>query len=342
MNGPAVGSATTTRRRLLLAAGLSVAAPAAACTTAQRTGPDRVTVPTPSPIVSAPAFRMRPGVPQAVPGTAILGAYLDLHGLSQAQSVALRRRQLGRDLRVIHWFYEWYDALPATYRGAPRGTVVMLSWRAPRYGSVLNGSQDNRIAASARNLARYGRPIFLRFAWEMNGDWYEWGGPRNGNKPANFVAVWRRIHKIFQAEGATNVGWVWSPNHHSNPQSSWNDLPHYYPGDAYVDWVGVSGYSTAARTPDQLFDHVYQLYADRKPLIITESGVREKGGRQSADWVDALGRWFASHPSACGLVWFDTDTHKRGTADFTNFRVDRDPLLLAAYRRLATAPRFAG
>lgn len=273
----------------------------------------------------------------------MLGAYLDLHGMSQAQSLALRRQQLGRDQRIVHWFYDWEDDLPSTYPGTPKGGVVMLSWRGIRYDVILNGSQDRHIAAVARSLARYRKPMFLRWAWEMNGDWYAWGGAQNGNDPAAFVAAWRRVHGIFQAQGARNVGWVWAPNYRSNPTDKWNDTAHYYPGDKYVDWVGVSGYGDgASRTPEWLFDPVYRAYASRKPIMVTETGVRRKGGRQSADWIDLLARWFANRPAARALVWFDTDTHNRGNAAFTDFRIDRDPLILDAYRRMATDPRFTG
>jgi hypothetical protein len=298
--------------------------------------PATETTPSPEPM---PSYAMNPGVPRPTQDKVMLGAYLDLNGLNQAASLALRRQQLGRDLRIIHWYYDWSHGLPASFPGLSPNTIIMLSWHGARYDQILNGSQDKVIVKSARNLARYRKPIFLRWAWEMNGDWYAWGGHRNADKPEAFVQAWRHIHDIFVKQGATNVGWVWSPNFESHPAEPWNDMDHYYPGDGYVDWVGVSGYTDAAtRTPDVLFGDFYRRYASRKPIMIAETGVRRKGGRQSADWIDLFTQWLGNHRAVGAVVWFDTDTHKRGTDAFTDFRIDRDPAMLDAYRRLASDP----
>jgi hypothetical protein len=293
--------------------------------------------PTPEP---TPTYKIRSAIPAPAPGKVIYGSFLELHGRSQAASLGLRRQQLGRDPRIIHWYYAWEDVLPASFRGVPDGATVMLSWRGPRYAQVLDGSQDKHIRAVARNLARYREPIYLRFAWEMNGSWYRWGGKRNGEDPAAFVAVWKRIHDLFRKQGADNVIWVWAPNHASHPREPWNDVANYYPGDGYVDWVGVSAYSRDG--PAQLLDPVYRAYAQRKPFMLAETGLRRAGARQAADWIDALAAWLADHPGACAVVWFDTDNHKRGTNEFTDFRVDRDPAVLAAFRRMVNDPRFDG
>jgi Glycosyl hydrolase family 26 len=272
----------------------------------------------------------------------MLGAYLDLHGFDQDSSLALRRQQLGRDLRIIHWYYNWEDGLPASYPRVPENTVVMLSWGGTSYDRILNGSQDALITRTAQNLATYGRPVFLRWAWEMNGDWFPWGGPRNGNKPQDYVQAWRHVHDIFARQKTTNVAWVWGPNFQSIPILPWNDVPNYYPGDDYVDWVGVSGYSDAVKTPEFLFEAFYREFASHKPMMIAETGVKTKGGRQSADWIDLLAQWLRTHDAVGALVWFDTDKHERGTSAFIDFRIDRDPLMLDAYRRLAVDPHFSG
>ena len=50
--------------------------------------------------------------------------------------------------------------------------------------------------------------MLLRFGHEMNGDWYGWGGARNGASLAaasQFVATWRYVRDRFTRAGATNV-----------------------------------------------------------------------------------------------------------------------------------------
>lgn len=81
-------------------------------------------------------------------------------------------------------------------------------------------------------------PVAISFGHEMNGHWYPWG--TKDTTAATFVKAWRHIHDLFQEEGATNVVWVWSPNV-VNPVPSVKLEP-YWPGDAYVDWVGIVGY----------------------------------------------------------------------------------------------------
>jgi len=293
------------------------------------------------PAASAPSAALPDNrAPRPVPGKVMLGAYLDIAGKDEAQSLALRRQQLGRDLRILHRYYTWTDPLPQSPPdGLAADTILLLSWDGASYASINNGSQDALIAKAAEALARYHRPVFLRWAWEMNGNWYVWGGARNGNDPNGFIAAWRRLHNIFAAHGAGNVAWVWGPNAGSVPQQAWNDTAHYYPGDAYVDWVGVSGYFNNRQTPENLFGRIVRGYGDRKPIMIAETGALEKGGTVKADWIDQLAAWIAAHPSVGALVWFDTNNDKDTGKDW---RIDTTPAALAAYRRMATDPRFAG
>ncbi len=278
------------------------------------------------------------GVVPATPGRALLGAYLGLSGKSQDASLKLRREQLGRDEKIVHYFYGWRDDLPDAYPGLAPGAVPMVSWRGSAYGDINNGSSDDLIKANARALKRYGKPVLLRWAWEMNGDWYVWGGARNGKDTAGFVTAWRRLHRIFGEVGADQVSWVWGPNWNSAPAEGWNHLDRYYPGDEYVDWVGCSGYPHGGETPERLFGELYRAYTPRKPMMIAEVAAIDKGGRTKPDWITMLDAWVDAHPAVGAMVWFDTDTHPWTTE---NFRIDSSAEALAAYRTLARDPRFA-
>ncbi|MET8151484.1 glycoside hydrolase family 26 protein [Actinoplanes sp. NPDC049668] len=294
----------------------------------------------PSPSASAPRVVTKGGgtVPFR-PGRTILGSYLSLEGMSFAESVALRRRQTGRDQRIVHVFYDWVDTLPARIDGLPAGATPLISWRGSAYPEITSGRGDARIAAAARQLKRQGRPVLLRWGWEMNGDWYKWGAARNGKDPAGYVECWRRIHDIFAEQKATNVSWVWSPNWNSAPAEEWNTAEGFYPGDRYVDWVGVSGYNLHRETPDTLFGPIYRDFAARKPLMITEVGSVDRGGRTKADWITLFARWVEAHPAVGGVVWFDTDTHP-GYKE--KWRIDTDGESLAAFTAMAKSVRFSG
>jgi hypothetical protein len=274
-----------------------------------------------------------------VRGRALLGAYLDLSGMNLAQAVALRRRQLGRDERIMHAFYEWTDLLPTSVAGAPATAVPMISWRGTYHADILSGKYDAHIAVNARRLAGDRRPKFLRWGWEMNGNWYAWSGPKNGNDPAGYIACWKRIHQIFANEGADNVSWVWSVNWNSAPDTPQNAYAPYYPGDKFVDWVGISGYNLHHEAPATLFDGLYEEYAARKPMMISEVGSVDYGGTTKGDWVRDFAAYVGRRPNIAAVCWFDTDTHRNYSE---TWRIDTNPNALAAYRLMARGARFSG
>jgi hypothetical protein len=278
-----------------------------------------------------------PRAPQPAPGKVIVGGYVDLPGKTEAQSIALRTQQLGRNYRIIHDFYAYRDNLPRVApAGMAPGAILMVSWRGPLYQEINSGADDTFIGQQADRLVAYGKPVFLRFGWEMNGDWYQWDGTHNGNNPGGFITAWRRIHAIFARHGATNVGWVWGPNWDSVPNQPWNDMDKYYPGDDYVDWIGISGYFGRSQSPQLLYDSFYARYAPHKPLMIAETGALERGGRVKADWIEALHQWVAQHPAVKATVWFDTVT---GPDDW---RIDSTSTALDAFRRMINDPYFGG
>jgi hypothetical protein len=341
-------------RRHVLALGAVVAVPGAAVIALQardRTPPGVTTgdepardvpvaAPTPQPSKSTgPKLITSGGGPVPfVPGKTMLGAYLDLENTSEAQAVALRRKQLGRDERILHVFYAWTDTLPSSIAWLPAKAYPMISWRGTNHAAILNGTHDALIRRNARRLKRFGRPVLLRWGWEMNGDWYAWSAAKNGKDAAGYVKCWKHLRKIFAEEGAGNVSWVWSPNWNDSPQQDWNAKARYYPGDDQVDWVGVSGYNLHREVPADLFGRMYADYTTRKPLMITEVGAVDRGGSTKADWITLLAGWVEQNPGVGAVVWFDTDTHP---GYHEKWRIDTDAESLAAFRAMAGNPHFS-
>ena len=146
--------------------------------------------------------------------------------------------------------------------------------------AIARGDYDFYIVEWAKDAAAYGKPMFLRFAHEMNDPYrYPWG-PQNGNRPDDFIAAWRHVHLIFQKMSATNVVWVWSP-HISMP---W--FEYYYPGDEFVDWIGIGvlNYGTIASWSrwwsfHQILEKAYPaLLKLNKPIMVCEFGTLANGG----------------------------------------------------------------
>ena len=86
------------------------------------------------------------------------------------------------------------------------------------------------------------RRVYIRLAHEMNGNWYPWSAVVGGNSAALVSAMWQRAcAAIFSPKGSTaTVQWIWARN---NEHAGSAHAESYYPGDAYVDWVGVDGYN---------------------------------------------------------------------------------------------------
>ncbi len=173
---------------------------------------------------------------------------------------------------------------------------------------IIDGEFDEQLAQYARDVRAYGDKILLDFGVEMNGDWFPWAGVNNGGAetegfgapdkadgPERFIAAYRHIVDIFKAEEVDNVTWFFHPDISSHPEADWNDLRNYYPGDDYVDWVGVSAYGTQNVHDDEYIwfydlmdknDHKLLDFTKNKPIALLEFGVTDNYPQISK------GEWF--------------------------------------------------
>src|SRR3954471_15027607 len=102
-----------------------------------------------------------------------------------------------------------------------RGAVALISWEPwdswaggvdqPQYAlpRIVAGAYDPLIDRWATQIARYKKPVMIRFAPEMNGDWRPWATGLNGNQPGDYVAAWRHVRQRFDRAAARNAIWVW-------------------------------------------------------------------------------------------------------------------------------------
>ncbi len=311
-------------------------------------------------VAGTPSPTPTPG-PDVLPGDADIllpesgvlhGVFLPGHPLVTPEDVDEYADMVGLrpaiQLLFFDWTYRTWDEVERQIEaGAPDMTYV-VTWE-PRVfpnSNVLNdiasGSQDRIIRYFAEGARDYGEPIFLRFGHEMNGDWYPWSGAWNGREPERYITAWRHVHDIFNEVGADNVIWVWAPNAWSVPNEPWNALENYYPGDEYVDWVGVDFYGLMAgwgrNDPGPAIDRVYRLYGDRKPIMIAETAAADSThsdpayGMTRAEWINALFDAIEARPNVRAFIWFNIDKE-------ADWRVEADPESLATFRdRLLGGP----
>jgi hypothetical protein len=187
--------------------------------------------------------------------------------------------------------------------------------------TIIRGDHDAFLRTFAADAKAWGHPFFLRFDWEMNGDWYPWSEKANGNRAGEYAAMWRHVHDIFAAAGATNVTWTWCPN---VDLTGGTPLTELYPGDAYVDWLCMDGYNfgTNPLQPDKwkTFDEVmkptydqFRVLAPSKPIVVGETASTEIGGSKAAWIQEMLGASLpASFSGIRGVVWFNWNIHENG------------------------------
>ncbi len=274
----------------------------------------------------------------------------------------------GRSASLVNFFQPFADCgrSPCSFYPFPdgalqlirdHGSIPVLTWASQSTPSSLNepefqladvagGAYDGYLTKFAQEAKEWGHPFFLRFNWEMNGNWFPWSEGVNGNGAGAYVAAWRHVHDIFAAAGATNATWVWCPN--VDPAGTMQDLSSLYPGDDYVDWTGLDGYNWGTnpaspkgwRSFDQLYrdtyDEIVAEIAPSKPMMIGEMGATEHGGSKAAWIEDALARIPAEYPQIRAVLWFDK------LDDGMDWPIESSQSSIAAFARGIQNPVYVG
>ena len=178
---------------------------------------------------------------------------------------------------------------------------------------------------------------------EFNGSWTFYnsttGNLRYGGKPLEFRWAWRRMYNIAERVGCVgnNQIFVWSPNMPSYPGTIENHFTKYYPGNAYVDWVGASCYNNGSSS-EVLLDEWYQAYHQRKPLMIAEGGSDEKYILQpKSNWITGLYQNLQTkYPGIKAMIWFHPQNLPAGEP---GLRIDSSPDALSSYQK-AVSPSY--
>ncbi|MDD4604253.1 MAG: glycosyl hydrolase [Bacteroidales bacterium] len=199
---------------------------------------------------------------------------------------------------------------------------------------VAKGLYDPYIRQWANDAKQFNSLIILRVGHEMNDPYrYPWG-PQN-NKANDFIAAWKHIFNVFKAVGAINIIWVWSPH----PAYGWFDA--YYPGDKYVDYVGISAlnYGTVASwsqwwTFDDIVGKPYhELMKFNKPIMITEFGSLSVGGDRSRWFSEALRMLPWKYPGIKSIVFFHYSNDITTTQQPLNWYLKYDPQTISAINK---------
>ncbi len=291
-----------------------------------------------------------PSLPQAgfcgcVPDSPFFGVALDGYPITKDRLEKIKG-EIGTSPGIVSFFLQWPSMKNQVFSHFPNatlnaiwqtGAVPCLTWEPMYYSEgreimisgadILKGAYGLYLLEFARRAALWEKPFMIRLAHEMNVARYHWGTKKSDygpESPGIYKSLFRYVVTLFQKAGARNVLWVFCPNAESvpntsyDPSASWNRIENYYPGDEYVDILGIDGYNwgttqTMAKngwnSQWQSFAAIFQhpvktlrQLAPEKPLMVFETASVSQGGDKSS-WIknafDTAKAWELG-----GLVWF--------------------------------------
>ncbi|MFK7905498.1 MAG: glycoside hydrolase family 26 protein [Chitinophagales bacterium] len=148
--------------------------------------------------------------------------------------------------------------------------IVIGLYLVDALSGVANGSFDYAIKDFAVWVKGQNRPVFIRIGYEFEGSW-------NNYNPSQYIAAWKHIVHVFDAEGVRNASYVWQ-----SAGLNYNNIENWYPGDEYVNWVGYSNFDGANMGLS------IRNFADErgKPVMIAEATPRRdlKVGSGEGHW----------------------------------------------------------
>ena len=260
-------------------------------------------------------------------------------------------KRQGLDAFMVTW--EPWANVPSELGKAAQAAIQ------PDYtnAKVAAGAHDDYIRRWARSIKDSGlSSVYIRYAHEMNGNWYPWS-----NDPEDYKLAWRHIVDIFRAEGAGNAKFIYSPD----PSLFLTDEDWTkgfwarWPGDEYVDEVGSTVVNlfagaecaktpcpTSTTRPVELFAKRLELAHNltNRPVFITEFNTVSVGRTK---WMSDLHDFVTKHDWVKGMTLSQAPSRAQlwgdsGVGDLS-WQVETDaetkPIVRSIIQDVATAVR---
>ncbi len=261
-------------------------------------------------------------------------------------------KKTGAKIPIVMW-YQDYSSLfnpDLCNKVVANGAIPHIVWEPwlwrdkerIKLDNINAGEWDAHIREWAQDIKAWGKPVFIRWGHEFNIEGYPWCIVNNNRDPKKYVDAFRRVRNIFRREGASNAIFVWCPMNDSWPKESWNDMHLAYPGDEYVDWIGLDGYNWGSTQDWSSWQGFKELFRDTarqmwkkyptKPIMIAETGCSEKGG-DKAKWIEDMLQDLKRMPYVKAVHWFD----EKKEADW---RIETNAKTLAAFKKIINDPYF--
>jgi len=231
---------------------------------------------------------------------------------------------------------------------------------------IIDGAFDVQLHKWARDAKNDASgPILIDFAVEPDGDWFGWSGIYNGagttgnygdptypDGPERWRDAYRHIIDIFRNENVTNVTWFFHVDINVMPEVEWNSPKYYYPGDDYIDWIGISIYG-AQQTHEPWWGLFSEMIVDNhmyiteitnaKPIAVLEFGVTDHHDTgNKSEWLRDAFSTVKSNPYInfkAISYWHENWENDNGNGD-AFIRIDSSPETLRTFQSLISDSRF--
>lgn len=208
---------------------------------------------------------------------------------------------------------------------------------------ILDGKYDSYLNHLADNFNEYDYPVLFRINNEMNGSWVLYSSYFVGKDTDLFTDCYRYIYDKFQEKNVNNLIFVWNPNEISYPNYAYNHYLSYYPGNKYVDIIGLTAYNTGTyysgeiwRKFEEAYDDFYYDYTEHftQPMMITEYSCSSTGGDKSAWFTDMFKTIDKYDKIKLAVLWNgqDFDMTKPNKPISRNYRLDKDQSVIQALK----------
>jgi hypothetical protein len=245
--------------------------------------------------------------------------------------IASFTRAIGTQPNLVGYYSGWAEKFPSAFAEKLHDhhqiPYVQIDPTYATVSQIAAGTYDAYLQTYADSVREFGHAVVIGFGHEMNAPWYAWGYKHKAVPPATFVAAWQHIVTLFRNDGADNVTWLWTINV-DTPETG--PIAKWWPGKAYVNWVGIDGYYTR---PNDTFSSVFGRTINQvhritnDPILLSETGVAP-GAVRSAKIPD-LFHGLAKYKTL-GLVWFDMQSD-HGVIN-ENWRLEGNPPAEYAFR----------
>ncbi|TMM58198.1 glycosyltransferase [Maribacter algarum] len=259
----------------------------------------------------------------------------DSTGISDIEQISKIQKKTKLNYQIVSMYIPWGDSekslisMEYLQQIKTSSAVPMISWEPwtsdfqisdsipglsdnkKVFYHITEGTFDNYIKKMARRIQEFDAPVFLRFAHEFDNPGYPWS-LTGKNTPEEFIEAWQYVYRIFENMHVENVVWVWNP---------WKDnaIAKYYPGDEFVDWIGITLLNYGKLNSDGKWYEFKELYhpfheglkqLPYKPVLLAELGSLKIGGNRKEWFHNAFSSIDSLYPEINAVVFFNSSFDK--------------------------------